>query len=157
MKDFIEKEKAKLQALFTPFNEQVSWMVVHEGRDAPLELGLIDSYTVTRLAPVFDAKGEMKELAFWLLFKEAGYHHGFQYSHTIKVLRHEQDDTYLIDLTDDRARRHHVELLFPTLDPELIRQWKEWQAYKAEHREDFKKIDEQILEEHLQIAESWPA
>ncbi len=43
MKEFIDKEKAGLQALFEPFNEGGSWMsLVEPGRDA-VRLGVVDA------------------------------------------------------------------------------------------------------------------
>ena len=70
-----------------------SWMRMTEGGHEPLGLGVIDSYIVTRM--VWDV--------FRLLFKEAGYNNGFQYSHTIKIVSRDQCDTYLIDLVDARG------------------------------------------------------
>jgi len=69
MKEFIEKEKAKLQDLFAPFNDGGSWMsLVEPGRDS-VRLGIVDSYTIIRVAPHFDAEGEVKRVDFWLLVK----------------------------------------------------------------------------------------
>lgn len=155
MKDFIAGEKLRLQALFNPFNEKGSWMQMREGRDEPLEFGLIDSYTVTRVAPHFDTSGNVTKTDFWLMFKSAGYNNGWQYAHTIKVVDWSQDDTYLLDLTDDRGRRYHIELLFPTLDIALSADWKHWQDYKGENKEMFDTIDTQLLQEHTKIAEEW--
>ncbi|GAB4231647.1 MAG: hypothetical protein Kow00109_03870 [Acidobacteriota bacterium] len=42
-----------------------------------------------------------------------GYDEGFRHAHTGKVVRRSQEETYLIDLTDDRDRRFHLELVFP--------------------------------------------
>ncbi len=128
---------------------------MREGTDEPLEFGLIDSYTVTRVAPHFDAAGNVTKTDFWLLFKSAGYNNGWQYAHTIKVVDWSQDDTYLLDLTDDLGRRYHMELLFPTQDLALCADWKDWQAYKAENKAMFEQIDAQLLEEHASIAEAW--
>jgi len=67
---------------------------------------------VTRVAPHFNAVGEVKRVDFWLLFKAVGYDEGFQHAYTVKVVRWYQDDTYLIDLTVDQGQRFHVELVF---------------------------------------------
>lgn len=155
MKDFIADEKARLQALFDGFNEKGSWMEMREAGCDPLEFGLIDSYTITRVAPHFDTTGNVTKTDFWLLFKSSGYNNGWQYAHTIKVIDWSQDDTYLLDLTDDRGRRYHIELLFPTQDIALIADWKYWQSYKAENKVMFEQINVQLLEEHLHIAETW--
>ena len=155
MKDFIATEKARLQALFDEFNEEGSWMEMREGKDDPLEFGLIDGYIVTRVAPHFDVVGNVTKTDFWLLFKSAGYNNGWQYAHTIKVVDLSQDDTYLLDLIDDLGRRYHIELLFPVQDKALVSDWKYWQGYKAENKSMFETIDAQLLEEHIRIAEEW--
>ena len=95
MRDYIASEKARLQKLFDEFNEKGSRMEMREGSDDPLEFGLIDGYTVTRVAPHFDASGSVTRTDFWLLFKSAGYNNGWQYAHTIKVIDWNQDDAYL--------------------------------------------------------------
>ena len=102
MKEFIASERARLQALFDEFNRDGSIMVMREDHDAPLPLGLVDSYTVTRVAPKFDAAGNVTTTDFWLMFKSVGYNNGYQYTHTIKVVGWSQDDTYQI--TDVLAR-----------------------------------------------------
>lgn len=157
MEEFISREKARLQKLFADFNARGSWMEMREGEDEPLGFGLMDSYIVTRVAPHFDAAGSVTKTDFWLIFKSAGYNNGWQYAHTIKVVDWSQDDTYLIDLTDDRGRRFHIELLFPTQDIELVADWENWLRYKAENKALFEQIDADLLEEHILIAEEWDA
>jgi len=155
MKEFIDKEKARLQALFEPFNEGGSWMTLIESGREPVRMGLVDSYKVTRVAPHFDAQGELKRVDFWLLFKAVGYDEGFQHAHTVKVVRWSQEDTYLIDLTDDRGRRFHVELVFPDQEPDLAADWRRWRRHKSENRDRFERIDADLLAEHVRIAEEW--
>lgn len=155
MKDFIQNEKARLQSLFDEFNRDGSWMEVSEGEYTPLMLGLIDSYTVTRVAPHFDAEGNVTKTDFWLMWKSVGYNNGFQYTHTIKVVEWSQDDTYLIDMTDDRGRRHHVELIMDVSEPDYMVSWQKWLEYKAENKDMFEQIDVQLLDEHTIIAEEW--
>ena len=155
MKEFIDKEKARLQALFEPFNEGGSWMTLIESGREPVRMGLVDSYKVTRVAPHFDAQGELKRVDFWLLFKAVGYDEGFQHAHTVKVVRWSQEDTYLIDLTDDRGRRFHVEIVFPDQEPDLASDWRSWRRYKSENRDRFERIDADLLTEHVRIAEEW--
>jgi len=157
MRDFIANEKEKLQALFAEFNKDGSIMVMREGRDTPLPFGLIDSYTVTRIAPHFDAAGNVTTTDFWLMFKSVGYNNGYQYTHTIKVAGWSQDDTYLIDLTDDRGRAYHIELIMDATEHDYVVAWRKWQGYKAENAAEFQIIDAQILEEHIRIAEEWDA
>jgi len=157
MRDFIASEKEKLQALFAEFNKDGSIMVMREGRDTPLPFGLIDSYTVTRIAPHFDAAGNVTTTDFWLMFKSVGYNNAYQYTHTIKVVGWSQDDTYLIDLIDDRGRRYHVELIMDATEHDYVVAWRKWQRYKAENAAEFAVIDAQILDEHIRIAEEWYA
>lgn len=92
---------------------------------------------------------------FWLLFKVVGYDEDFQHAHTIKVIRWSQEDTYLIDLTDDRGRRFHVELVFPDQEPDLAADWKRWRRYKSENRDRFERVDVDLLAKHVRIAEEW--
>lgn len=155
MKEFIEMEKAKLQELFAPFNDGGSWMsLVEPGRES-VRLGIVDSYTVTRVAPHFDAEGGVKRVEFWLLFKAVGYDEGFQHAHTVKVIGWSQDDTYLLDLVDDRDRKYHIELILPDQEPELASDWTRWRRYKRQNRDRFALIDEDLMTEHLRIAEEW--
>lgn len=157
MKEFIADEKAKLQRLFDEFNKKGSWMKMREGSDEPLDFGLIDSYIVTRVAPHFDTSGNVTKTDFWLMFKSAGYNNGWQYAHTIRIVDWSQEDGYLIDLIDDRGRKFHIELLFPTQDAEMVADWDDWERYKSENKVAFKQIDAQLLEEHIRIAEEWDA
>ncbi len=155
MNEIITELKARLQGLFEKFNSQGSWTEMNEDKHEALGFGLIDSYTVTRVAPHFDAAGNITSTDFWLLFKSAGYNNGWQYAHTIKVIAWHQDDTYMLDVTDDRSRRYHIELLCPNQDLALLADWKNWQKYKAANAILFEQIDAQLLEEHIAMAEGW--
>ena len=155
MDEYIAHEKARLQALFNQFNQDGSWISVADEGSEPIRLGLFDSYTVTRVAPHFNAAGTVKHVNFWLYFKSAGYDQGFQYAHTIKVVSWSQDDTYELNLVGDRRRRFHIELIIPGMYPELEADWKYWQDYKAKNQERFERVDEDLLEEHIEIAEGW--
>lgn len=157
MKEFIATEKEKLQALFDEFNAEGSLMVMREGHDTPLPFGLIDNFVVTRVAPHFDAAGNVTRTDFWLMFKSVGYNNGYQYTHTIKVVGWSQDDTYLIDLIDDRGRRYHVELIMDATEHDCVVAWRKWQRYKSENASEFEVIDAQILEEHIRMSEEWDA
>lgn len=155
MKEFIEKEKARLQALFEPFNTGGSWMTLAEKGRGSVRVGLVDGFTVTRVAPHFDAGGEVTRVDFWLLLRMLGYDEGFQHTHTIKVVSWSQEDSYLLDLLDDRDRRFHIELIFPDQEPDQAADWKRWSGYKAENRDRFERIDAELLSEHTRIAEEW--
>jgi hypothetical protein len=155
MQDFIANEKLRLQALFDEFNRDGSIMTMHEGRDTPLPFGLIDSYTVTRLAPHFDGAGSVTKIDFWLMFKSVGYNNGYQYTHTIKVVAWGSEDSYELDLTDDRGRRYHIELIMDVTEHDYVVAWRKWQRYKTDNAVEFGIIDAQILAEHIKIAEEW--
>jgi hypothetical protein len=157
MKEFIASEKSRLQALFDEFNRDGSTMVMREGRDTPLTLGLVDSYTVTRVAPHFDAAGSVTKTDFWVMFKSVGYDNGYQYAHTIKVIGWGREDTYELDLTDDRERHYHIELILDVAEHDCVVDWRAWQSYKVANVAEFEIIDAQLLGEHTAIAEGWDA
>jgi hypothetical protein len=157
MQAAIEELRAKLQGLFDEFNTDGSWMSAMDADGKEIWRDLIDSYTVTRLAPHLDAEGNITKTDFWLMFRWVGYNNGFQYTHTIKVVNRSQDDTYLLDLTDDRGRRYHIELIMDVAEHDCVVAWNRWLRYKDENRELFEAIDAQLLEEHVRIAEGWDA
>jgi hypothetical protein len=168
MREFIEQEKKRLQNLLRLFNEHGSRVEIY-GEDGVRFLGdLVDSYTVTRIAPHFDAKGKHTGSDFWLIWKSVGYNNGWQYAHTTKIVKVRVEDTLthevdgvaqqcwlIVDLTDDRGRRMHVELIEPITERAYAADWREWQRYKAENAALFAEIDADLLKEHLQIAEEW--
>ena len=155
MQEFIAQEKARLQALFDEFNRDGSFIVLREARSEPLYLGLVDSYTVTRVAPYFDAAGNVTRTDFWVMWKSVGYNNGYQYTHTIKVVEWSREDTYEIDLTDDRGRRYHIELIMDATEHAYVLDWRKWQRYKMENASELEIIDAQLLEEHTRMAEAW--
>lgn len=157
MRKFIAQERARLQALFDEFNRDGSFIVMREGHSEPLPLGLVDSYTVTRVAPHFDAAGSVTKTDLWVMWKSVGYDNGYQYSHTIKVVDLSREDSYELDLTDDLGRRYHIELIMDATEHDYILDWRKWQSYKADRAAEFEIIDAQILKEHIRIAEEWDA
>lgn len=155
MQEFIAQEKARLQTTFDEFNRDGSFIVLREDRGEPLLLGLVDSYTVTRVAPHFDVSGNVTKTDFWVMWKSVGYDNGYQYTHTIKVVDWGREDTYELDLTDDLDRRYHIELIMDATEHEYVLDWRKWRSYKAQNAAEFGIIDAQLLEEHVKIAESW--
>ena len=147
MSESTVQQMLELQALFDQFNEGGSTMTLsYEEEDLePIDLGLMDSFTVTRV------DGD----AFWVMNKVFGYHDGWQHTHTIKVVEWSQDDGYLLDLVDDMDRRFHIELIFPELEPALAGWWADWQPYKARNQERFRLLDEGLLADHMEIALNW--
>ena len=168
MKDFIEQEKQRLQVALLWFNSRGSRMTVSERGSGVFLDTLVDSFTVTRIAPHFDAAGNHLRTDFWLLWKALGYDEGFQYAHTIKVINVQVDDNLtaghegkettawlIVDLTDDLGRIHHIEVIEPVSEPELAADWQRWIAYRQKNAERFLRIDDQLQAEHLRIAEDW--
>jgi hypothetical protein len=155
MREFIASEKARLQVLFDQFNRDGSIIVMRDERDTPLPLGLVDSYAVTRVAPEFDAAGNLTKTDFWVMFKSAGYNNDCQYTHTIKVVTWGREDSYELDLTDDRGRHYHIELIMDVAEHDCVVDWRTWQNYKAANAAEFEVIDAQLLGEHTGIAEEW--
>lgn len=160
MKEFIVQEKSRIQGLLRLFNERGSRMEVFDEDKKRLFGELVDSFIVTRIAPHFDAQGQHTRSDFWLIWKSVGYNNGWQYAHTVKIVQVTVRDTLencwlIVDLTDDRGRRFHVELIEPITEPDYARDWRGWQKYKAANSGMFTRVDAELLEEHLQIAEEW--
>lgn len=160
MKEFIAREKERLQGLLRLFNERGSRMEVYGEDGKRILADLVDSFTVTRLAPHFDAQGKHTGSDFWLLWKSVGYDNGWQYAHTVKIVKVQVRDTLedcwlIVDLTDDMGRRFHIELIDPVIEKDYAADWKQWQAYKTENATMFARIDVDLLREHLRIAEEW--
>ena len=140
-------ETERLQALLDPFNEAGAFMALAEGDEEPIMLDVVDSFLVTRAA------GD----AFWLFLKMIGYNNSDGHVHTIKVVSWSQDDTWFLDLVDDRDRRFHVEKIFPQTEPDLVDMWREWQAYRKQHKDGFAEVDADLLAQHVTIALKWGA
>ncbi len=140
-------ETERLQALFDLFNREGSYMTMAEDDEEPIMLDLVDSFLVTRAA------GD----AFWLFHKMVGYNNSAGHDHTIKVVSWFQDDTWFLDLVDDRGRRFHIEQIMPETEPELVKAWRRWQAYRKRHREGFALVDADLLKQHVNIALRWDA
>lgn len=156
MKEFIEQETARLQAMFGRMNTEGTRITVFSADGSRLCGDLVDSLRVTRIAPFFDTQGAVTRIDFWLLWKSIGYDEGFQYAHTIKVVKcHVEDPGIEIELTDDHGRRHLLELIEPHQEEGWARDWKRWQQYRAENRERLEEIDRDLLAEHIRIAEEW--
>ena len=122
-------------------------MRLDDGPGEPIVLGIMEGYRVTR--------GEVTRVDFRLFHKALGCHEGFQHAHTVKVVRWSQEDTYLLDLVDDRDRHFHIELIFPELERDLAADWNQWRKYKTKNMAMFERIDAELLAEHIEIAEEW--
>lgn len=155
MQATIEELRGQLQGLFDHFNVDGSWMSATDADRKEIWRDFIDSYTVTRISPHFDAQGSITKTDFWLMFKWVGYNNGFQYTHTIKVVDWGREDTYELDLKDDLGRIYHIELIMDIAEHDYVVAWKEWQKYKEENRQLFDTINADLLEEHIRIAETW--
>ena len=155
MKEALEAERQELQAILDQVHEEGSYMRLVASGDDAVDFGLIDSYQVTRVAPVFGTDGTVRRVDFWLFWKSAGYDAGFQYAHTIKVVSWHQEDSFLLDLVDDRGERFHIEGLVPPVEPVYVEEWARWRKYKASNAARFAEIDAALLAEHVAIAEDW--
>lgn len=84
-----------------------------------------------------------------------GYNNADGHAHTIKVVSWSQEDVFMLDLVDDRDRRFHVEQIFPETEPDLVKDWLWWRAYRKRHAEGFAEVDADILALHVGIALGW--
>jgi hypothetical protein len=156
MQEFIAQETARLQAIFARMNAEGTRITVFNEDGSRLLGDLLDSLRVTRIAPFFDSQGTVTRTDFWLLWKSVGYDDGFQYAHTIKVVKFRVVDPGIeIELTDDQGRRHLLELFEPHQEAPWARDWMHWRQYREENRERFEEIDLELLAEHIRLAEEW--
>ena len=95
--------------------------------------------------------------AVWVTLWSVGYQEGWQYVHTVKVVRWSSDDAPLeIDLVDEMGRQLHIEAIEPYTEPNEAAVWQEWQVYYRREQTLFAQIDATLREEHRQIAATWP-
>lgn len=168
MENIIAEEKARIQRQFHWLNERGCRLQIRERGGENFIDTITAELTVTRIAPHFDASGEIIRTDFWLLWKELGYQEGFNYSHTIKVVNVSVDDTLtaqsggsevnawlIVELTDDLDRIYQLEMIEPVSEPAHAKQWEAWLAFRKNNRDLFQRIDSEILVEHIKIAEDW--
>ena len=95
--------------------------------------------------------------AVWVTLWSIGYQEGWQYVHTVKVVRWSSDDMpYELDLVDDRGRQCHLEAIEPYTEPHEAVVWQEWLAYRAREATRFVEIDASLRAENQHIADTWP-
>jgi len=95
--------------------------------------------------------------AVWVTLWSVGYQEGWQFVHTINVVRWSSDDPPLeIDLVDERGRQFHIEAIEPITEPDEAAVWQAWQAFRDREQALFASIDAALHEEHRQIAATWP-
>ena len=164
VKELIENERKWLQDILDRFLSTGCYVDVHpmkDGKDEdwqPLFRATVSGLRVLRVAPKFDAAGDHTGSTFWVMWNSLGYSEGFQYTHTIIVTRIENTDDPILDLWGGEYH-HRVGTLYPDeIDEhkERFESLKEWRAYQAENAERFTRIDAQLLEEHTEIANTWP-
>lgn len=168
MKEVIAQEKARIQNLFRLFNQNGCRMQVREHGGENFIDTIVAEWIVTRIAPRFDSTGRITRVDFWVLWKELGYTESRRCCHTTKVIGVDVDDTLpaeiddqtvdawlIVELTDTRGRIHHVEMIEPVTDPDHAADWKQWTKYRADNPDLFKRVDESVLQEHLEMAEEW--
>ena len=168
MENIIAEQKSRIQKQFHWLNERGCRLQIRERGGENFIDTITAELTVTRIAPHFDASGEIIRTDFWLLWKELGYQEGFNYSHTIKVVNVSVDDTLtaqsggsevnawlIVELTDDLDRIYQLEMIEPVSEPAHAKQWEAWLAFRKNNRDLFQRIDSEILVEHIKIAEDW--
>jgi hypothetical protein len=111
--------------------------VLLESGENRYELGLADSFLVLR----------SNKDAFWVLFKQKGFHEGQQFAHTHKIVRVEALPEAL-RLTDSTGRRLTLGA------PDSPEEWVEWQHFKAANN-GLEASAEMLLREHSAIAHDW--
>ena len=168
MENIIAEEKARIQKQLHWFNERGCRLKIRERGGENFIDTITAELMVTRIAPHFDASGKIIRTDFWLLWKELGYQEGFNYSHTIKVVKVSVEDTLtaqsegrdinawlIVELTDDLDRIYHLEMIEPVSEPAHAKQWEAWLAFRKNNRDLFQRMDSEILAEHIKIAEDW--
>jgi hypothetical protein len=168
MNEVIAQEKSRIQNLFRLFNQNGCRMQVREHGGENFIDTIIAEWIVTRIAPHFDTAGKITRVDFWVVWKELGYSEDRRCCHTTKIIGVDVDDTLpaeidgqtidawlIVELIDERKRIHHIEMIEPVTEPDHAADWKQWTQYRTDHPNLFKRIDESVLEEHLEMAEEW--
>jgi len=140
---------AQMEEICVHLNTQGSWLGIFWPDGDYTRIGVQARIEITRVAP----DGQ----ALWATLWSVGYDAGWQYVHTIKVVRWSSDDPpHELDLVDDRGRQFHLEAIEPGTEPEEAATWQAWQQYHVQEVTRFTEIDENLRAEHRHIADSWP-
>lgn len=138
-----------LQQIFDHLNEAGCWLGIYWPDGDYTRIGVQAHFEITRVTN--------DETAVWVTLWSVGYQEGWQYVHTIKVVRRSSDDPPLeIDLVDERGRQFHIEAIEETTEPDEAAVWQAWKTFREHEQALFASIDATLREEHLQIAASWP-
>ena len=138
-----------LQQVFSHLNEAGCWLGIYWPDGDYTRIGVQARLEITHVAD--DAA------AVWVTLWSVGYQEGWQFVHTIKVVRWSSDDPPLeIDLVDERGRQCHIEAIEPITEPDEAAIWQAWQAFREHEQALFTDIDAVFREEHRQIAATWP-
>ena len=138
----------QMQAIFDRFNTQGSWAALYWPDGDYTRLGVQAHWEIARVG---------EDGACWITHRAVGYQQGWQFVHTLKIVRAASEDPpYELDLVDDRGRQLHVEAIEPHTEPDETALWQEWLAYREANAALFAQIDRQLRAEHRHIAETWP-
>ncbi|MHB9131156.1 MAG: hypothetical protein ACYDBB_08710 [Armatimonadota bacterium] len=138
----------QIEQILAHLNTQGSWLGIFWPDGDYTRIGVMARIDIIRVAP----DGQ----ALWVTLWCVGYDAGWQYVHTLKVVRWTSDDPpHELDLVDDRGRQCHIEAIEPGTEPEEAATWQDWQQYRAQQTSMFAQIDERFRAEHQHIADTW--
>jgi hypothetical protein len=125
---------------------------------------IVDALIVLRVVPVIDGAGNISRWRFRLYFRPIGWDDGFHSHHRMEIVDYRQRfhtdplemvrDSYIYMIgAGDYAMWVQS---FPNPEPderEIIRDARDWRAYKAERVEYFNRMEKQALEWELGLME----
>ena len=182
MKRAIEEKKRELQVYFDGLVNAGCTCTVIRHELAPAKARTIQNYSeyftpqemitsfiadaliVLRMVPVVDGAGNVVRWRFRLYFRPIGWNDGFHSHHRIEVIDYRQRFEHD---PPDVVRDSYVYMLggggnaiyvqsFPNPEPderEIIRDARDWRAYKAERAEYFERLEKQALDWELSLME----
>lgn len=140
---------ADVQRLLDLFNVRGCWLGIYWPDGDYTQMGVQARVEIPRIA----TDGH----ACWVTFWSVGYQQGWQYVHTIKVVRWSSDDPSMeLDLVDDRGRQFHLEAIEPYTEPDEAATWQQWLTYRESEADMVARTDAALRAEHEAFAENWP-
>ena len=182
MKRAIEEKKRELQAYFDGLVEAGCTCTVIRHEETPGKTRTVENYPeffapqqmmtsfiadaliVLRVVPVIDGAGDISRWRFRLYFRPIGWNDGFHSHHRMEVVDYRQRfyhdppgafrDSYIYMLGGG-GNAIYIQS-FPNPEPderEIIRDARDWRAFKAERAEEFARLEKQALDWELDIME----
>jgi hypothetical protein len=123
---------------------------------------IVDALIVLRVVPVVDGSGNISRWRFRLYFRPIGWDDGFHNHHRMEIVdyrqRFEHDPPDVIResyvyMINNGDRAMFVQS-YPRAEPdeqEIIRDAKDWQAYKAERADYFERLEQAALQWELDL------